>query len=120
MAGDLMFQPYAEYHARNPLPICGTIHGRPARIIKPPPVHCVRRVVQDMGEHRPRQHTASQEKYIAALSATAWRSAKMLAEAMGVSQQYISNFMRTKAMKKLVTRAVRSKGNTRYLVWKLK
>ena len=110
MAGDLMFQPYAEYHARNPLPICGTIHGGAWRITEPPK-SAIRKVTfardsiedfstakrhQDRPKPAPTQ-TAKKptvfDKYAAVLSKRKWTSSSEVADALCSSREAVNKYL---------------------------
>lgn len=110
MAGDLMFQPYAEYHARNPLPICGTIHGGAGRITEPPK-SAIRKVTfardsiedfstakrhQDRPKPAPTQ-TAKKptvfDKYAAVLSKRKWTSSSEVADALCSSREAVNKYL---------------------------
>ena len=110
MAGDLMFQPYAEYHARNPLPICGTIHGGAGRITEPPKsairkVTFARDAIEDFStakrhQDRPKPaptQTAKKptvfDKYAAVLSKRKWTSSSEVADALCSSREAVNKYL---------------------------
>ena len=105
-----MFQPYAEYHARNPLPICGTIHGGAGRITEPPK-SAIRKVTfardsiedfstakrhQDRPKPAPTQ-TAKKptvfDKYAAVLSKRKWTSSSEVADALCSSREAVNKYL---------------------------
>ena len=110
MAGDLMFQPYAEYHARNPLPICGTIHGGAWRITETPK-SAIRRVtfardaIEDFSTAKRHQDRLAPsptqaakkppvfDKYAAVLSKRKWISSSEVADALCSSREAVNKFL---------------------------
>ena len=105
-----MFQPYAEYLARNPLPICGTIHGGAWRITEPPK-SAIRKVTfardsiedfstakrhQDRPKPAPTQ-TAKKptvfDKYAAVLSKRKWTSSSEVADALCSSREAVNKYL---------------------------
>ena len=104
------FQPPAEYHARNPLPICGTIHGGAWRITEPPK-SAIRKVTfardsiedfstakrhQDRPKPAPTQ-TAKKptvfDKYAAVLSKRKWTSSSEVADALCSSREAVNKYL---------------------------
>ena len=131
-----MFQPYAEYHARNPLPICGTIHGGAWRITEPPK-SAIRKVTfardsiedfstakrhQDRPKPAPTQ-TAKKptvfDKYAAVLSKRKWTSSSEVADALCSSREAVNKYLSANREKLHKRQANTGKG---FLVnyWKLK
>ena len=105
-----MFQPYAEYHARNPLPICGTIHGGAGRITEPPKsairkVTFARDSLEDFataGPYHERKKPVTLpkekkptvfEKYAAVLSKRKWISSSEVADALCSSREAVNKFL---------------------------
>ena len=102
--------PHAEYHARNPLPICGTIHGGAGRITEPPK-SAIRKVTfardsiedfstakrhQDRPKPAPTQ-TAKKptvfDKYAAVLSKRKWTSSSEVADALCSSREAVNKYL---------------------------
>ena len=101
---------HAEYHARNPLPICGTIHGGAWRITEPPK-SAIRKVTfardsiedfstakrhQDRPKPAPTQ-TAKKptvfDKYAAVLSKRKWTSSSEVADALCSSREAVNKYL---------------------------
>ena len=101
---------HAEYHARNPLPICGTIHGGAGRITEPPK-SAIRKVTfardsiedfstakrhQDRPKPAPTQ-TAKKptvfDKYAAVLSKRKWTSSSEVADALCSSREAVNKYL---------------------------
>ena len=131
-----MFQPYAEYHARNPLPICGTIHGGAGRITEPPksairkvtfardsledfatagPYHERKKPIAPPKEKKPTVF----DKYAAVLSKRKWTSSSEVAESLGYAREAVNKFLSAHRDKLHKRQANTGKG---FLVnyWKLK
>ena len=105
-----MFQPYAEYLARNPLPICGTIHGGAWRITETPKsairkVTFARDSIEDFStakRHQDRPAPAPTQaakkppvfdKYAAVLSKRKWTSSSEVADALCSSREAVNKYL---------------------------
>ena len=127
-----MFQPYAEYLARNPLPICGTIHGGAWRITEPPKsairkVTFARDAIEDFStaagfvereQIRVEPKAPRFDRYKPFLSST-WKTTKEIADESGLHPVTVNKFLRSQP-EHVEKKAVATEGGYSVNYWNLK